>query len=130
MAKKISLLVDTDICIDYLNHQIFRDFFESREFIIYYSAVTKKELLAKEGLSDTEEKAIRKFLKHYRMIPLNQSILEKYSCLRKQFPSCGKEDCLIASTAIVKKLSLVTRNDKHYRIFPEINLYFNQQRKA
>ncbi len=125
MAKKISLLVDTDIFIDYFNHKLFRTLFETGEFVIYYSVVTKKELLSKEGLSRSESEIIKKFLKRHRMIGLSRSILQTYSELRSQHPTTHKEDCLIAATAIQKKISLVTRNYRHFRVFKQLKLYFN-----
>ena len=124
MAKKINILIDTDIFIDYFNHQLFREFFESGRFQVYYSVVTKKELLAKEGLTSNEIKEIKSFLKRNRLISLNSSITEKYSELRKLCPQVEKEDCLIAATAIVKKIPLATRNYKHFRFFKELLLYF------
>ncbi len=126
MGKKISLLVDTDIFIDYLNHQLFKIIFTRNNYQIYYSAVTKKELLAKEGMNQSEERAIRKLLQKYRLVPLNQKILVQYSILRKEHPQIGKEDCLIAATAIVQNLPLATRNYKHYKVFANLVLYFSK----
>ena len=42
---KIKLLIVTEIFIDYLNSGSLRTIFESKDFEIYYSVVTKKELL-------------------------------------------------------------------------------------
>lgn len=126
MGKKISLLVDTDIFIDYLNHQLFKIIFTGNNYQIYYSAVTKKELLAKEGMNQSEERAIRKLLQKYRLVPLNQKILVQYSTFRKEYPQIGKEDCLIAATAIVQNFPLATRNYKHYKVFPNLVLYFSK----
>ena len=124
MAKRLGLLVDSDIFIEYFNHRLFRTLFESGEFRIYYSVVTKKELLSKQGLKSSEKKAIRDCLGRFRMVPLGQAILQEYSGLRSRFHAAGKEDCLVAATALVKKFPLVTRNYRHYRIFQNLRLYF------
>ncbi|MBI4374118.1 MAG: hypothetical protein HY542_04495, partial [Deltaproteobacteria bacterium] len=99
MAKKLNLLVDTDIFIDYFNHQLFRDLLESGQFRVYYSVVTKKELLSKEGLQESEREAVQSFLKGCRLILLDRAILQKYSDLRGEYPQAAKEDTLIAATA-------------------------------
>lgn len=125
MGKAIDLLVDTDIFIDYFNHHIFRDFFESGKFVVYYSVVTKKELLAKEGLKDSEVKSIRSALKNCRLIPLDPKILSRYSDLLKEFTQIAKEDTLIAATALMRNLPLATRNYRHFRFFPGLKLYFS-----
>ena len=88
--------------------------------------VTKKELLSKKGLKDSEIFEIRKLLKKHRMVRLSESILKKYSELRTAHPTTHKEDCLIAATAIQKKLPLVTRNYRHFKIFPDLKLYFHK----
>lgn len=124
MAKAISALVDTDVFIDYFNHQLFREIFDQGAFVVYYSIVTKKELLSKEGLSGTEKRSIRRFLQRCRIIPLTQPVLLKFAELRQKVPHVPKEDCLIAATAITKRLPLVTRNVRHYRPFAELKLLF------
>jgi hypothetical protein len=42
-------LVDTDILIAYFNHRSYRSYLENPLNRIYYSAMTKKELLSKPG---------------------------------------------------------------------------------
>lgn len=121
---KIKLLVDTDIFIDYFNHGLFRDLLEGKDIQVYYSVVTRKELLSKKNLSDNERKAILKALRRWRLISLSPKILETYSALRKEHPGAEKEDSLIAATAITKKMPLATRNVRHYKIFSELKLYF------
>lgn len=120
--EKISLLVDTDILIDYFNAGLFSNILEDESFIIYYSVVSEKELLSKKGLKDSEKEAIILTLKRCRKIHLDQAITLKYSDLRKLYQSIDKEDALIAATAIVKKLPLMTRNHKHYRKIKELVL--------
>src|SRR3972149_10656506 len=112
---KISILVDTDIFIDYFNTGLFSNILENDEFIIYYSMVTKKELISKKGLKTSERIAVLHTLKNYRLINIDSTIAAKYSSLRKKYPNLDKEDILIASTALVKRLPLLTRNWKHYK---------------
>ena len=112
---KVKLLIDTDIVIDYLNTGLLRTIFEDRGFEVYYSVVTKKELLSKPGLKEAERQAVLFTLRRHRIIRLDDRITGTYSDLRRRHPSLEKEDALIAATALVKKLALVTRNVKHYK---------------
>jgi predicted nucleic acid-binding protein len=52
------LLVDTDVLIAYLNHRVYRSYLESARYRVFYSAITKKELLSKRGLKTSERRAI------------------------------------------------------------------------
>jgi len=126
-VEKINLLIDTDIFIDYFNTGRFSNVIENKLFVIYYSIVTEKELLSKKGLKTPEKEAILFTLKNYRRIRIDNSIALKYSELRKLYPSLDKEDVLIAATAIVKKLPLLTRNYRHYRKIKGLILFAGQK---
>jgi predicted nucleic acid-binding protein len=120
-----SLLVDTDIFIDYLNGiERMRAVLDSRRYVIYYSAVTRKELLAKPGLSSTERHRIQMLLLKHRLIPVDQRIAERFSRLLNKYARHGlrNADALIAATAWSRKLRLLTRNTKHYRFISEITM--------
>ncbi len=119
---KVKLLIDTDIFIDYFNTGHLSALFESKEFEIYYSVVTKKELLTKPGLKEAERSVILQTLKRYRIIPVDGRIAGMFSDLRRRHPAMEKEDALIAATALVRRLPLVTRNCKHYRVIEELTL--------
>lgn len=120
---KVSVLVDTDVFIDYLNTGRFSSVFDSSVFTVYYSIVTKKELLTKLSLRETEREAIVAELSRCRLIGLSNSITARYSNLRRQYPSLDKADALIAATALVKRLPLVTRNKRHFRIVEDLPLF-------
>jgi len=122
-VAKVKLLIDTDIFIDYLNTGFLSTIFENKNFEIYYSVVAKKELLSKRGLKEAERQAILITLKRYRIIPLNSRIAQIYSDLRRKYRSLEKEDALIAATALVRKLPLVTRNWKHYKMIEGLTLF-------
>lgn len=120
---KISLLLDTDIFIDFFNTGRFHVLFDSSRFTLYYSAITKKELLAKPGLRDNERASILAELAHCRLIALSDPITTRYSELRRRHPSLEKGDALIAATALVKHLPLMTRNKRHFQDIPGLILF-------
>jgi len=120
---KISVLVDTDIFIDYFNISRFHALFDSNRFTVYYSVITKKELLTKHGLRDSERESILVELTRCRLIPLSDSIAPRYSDLRRRHPSLDKGDALIAATALVKRLPLMTRNKRHFRMVTSLILF-------
>ncbi len=120
---KISLLLDTDIFIDYFNTGRFQALFDSNRFTIYYSIVTRKELLTKLGLRDNERTSILAELTRCRLITLTDSIAARYSDLRRRYPSLEQGDALIAATALVKHLPLMTRNKRHFKVVNDLTLF-------
>lgn len=77
--------------------------------------MTKKELLSKQGLSDRERRAILILLKRYRQITLTQTITSRYAELRQQYPILEREDALIAASALVRRMPLLTGNRRHFQ---------------
>ena len=120
---KISILLDTDIFIDYFNTGRFHALFDSTRFTLYYSVITKKELLTKPGLRDNERASILAELTRCRLIPLSDSITARYSDLRRKHPSLEKGDALIAATALIKRLPLMTKNKRHFRVATGLTLF-------
>lgn len=99
---KVSVLVDTDIFIDYFNASRFHALFDSARFTVYYSIVTKNELLTKPGLRDAERESILTELSPCWLLVLSDSI---------------------AATALVKHLPLVTRNKRHFQMVTGLTLF-------
>ncbi len=120
---KIKLLVDTDVFIDYFNHGKFSELFNHPEFDVHYSVVTRKELLSKPGLKDSEKKALETILAQYREIFLNFRITELYTEIKRRYPRLEKEDALIAATALSRHLALVTRNRRHFKFIQGLTLF-------
>jgi predicted nucleic acid-binding protein len=112
---KVSVLVDTDVFIDYFNVGRFSFLFDGSRYTVYYSVITQKELLAKSGLRETERQAILQELRRCRMVNLTEAITSRYSELRDRCRSLEKADALIAATALVRSLPLITQNKRHFR---------------
>lgn len=85
-----ALLIDTDILIDYLKSvQPACILLDSAQFDFYYSSWTRKELLAKSGLRETERREIELLLGRLRIIPVDAGIAEKYWILLTNYESQG-----------------------------------------
>lgn len=110
------LLVDTDILIAYINRRAYRSYLENPQARIYYSVVTKKELLSKRGLRDSERRAILTLLYRFRLIRIDQRVAKEYSHLRSRCPSLDRGDALIAASALARRLPLLTQNRRHFRV--------------
>jgi predicted nucleic acid-binding protein len=124
-VASIKLLIDTDIFIDYLKGiSPAKAVFRSRDIDIYCSVLTKKELLNKPGLKDSEKKRIISIFRRLRIISIDSDISLKYSVLLVKYHGSHllPPDAIIAATAWSKKLSLLTRNKKHFSYIEEIRL--------
>jgi hypothetical protein len=121
--RATSILADTDIFIDYLNGvRRIRRILDSPHVRVYYSTVTKKELLMKPDLSSTERGRVRMLLLKHRLIPVDERIARRFSGLLGKYAKRGlrNADALVAATAWSRKLPLLTRNIKHYSFISEI----------
>ncbi len=122
---RIKLLTDTDIFIDYLKGMSpAKAVFRSRDIDIYCSILTKKELLSKPGLKDSERKKIISILRDLKTISIDPDISLKYSDLLAKYHDNRLQppDAIIAATAWSKKLPLLTRNRRHFSYIEEIKL--------
>ena len=122
---RIKLLIDTDIFIDYLKGiSPAKVLFRSKNVDIYFSVLTKKELLKKPGLKDSERKKIINVLSQLKIISIDSDISAKYSLLLTKYHHSHLQppDAIIAATAWSKKLPLLTRNKKHFSYIQEIRL--------
>ena len=120
-----ALLLDTNIFIDYLKGVApacaLIDF---PQFDIYYSSWSRKELLAKPALMESERREIEVLLSRCRMAAVDDAVAEEYWILLKKYESreLRQADAVIAATASRKNLPLVTRNQKHFHFIAEIEL--------
>ena len=122
---KIKLLIDTDILIDSLKGiRGARDLFRTKDIDLYCSILSKKELLSKSGLRESERKQIIDLLSRLKVLRVDDDIVKKYSFLMKKYGEKSDLiiDYIIAATAWSKKIPLLTRNKKHFARIQEITL--------
>jgi hypothetical protein len=120
----MNYLIDTDILVDWLRGKKFAArFLREAKGVFYYSSITRKELLT--GCRDTAEIVqVQNLLRTMRIVRIDPIIALKASELVDKYTSAPlhKADSLIAATACVKKLILVTRNRKHFEFIEEIQI--------
>lgn len=107
------LLVDTDVCIDHLegNRRL------PRRGRLAYSVVTRAELLA--GAAE-HEPAVRRLLAGMDELVVDRRVADRAGLLRRE--GLRMPDALIAATAIVHQLTLLTRNVADFRRAPGIRV--------
>lgn len=106
------LLVDTDVCVDHLEG-IKR---LPRRGRLAYSVITRAELLA--GTDD--DAPVRRLLAGMDEINVDRRVADKAGELRRI--GLRMPDALIAATAAVHQLTLLTRNIKDFRRAPGVRV--------
>ena len=128
----MSYLIDTDLIIDALHEQS--------------TALDLLDRLAPDGLAisilslgelyegayrlpnpDVHRADIRRMLADYRILGLSDTTMDRFAreraMLRQQGALIPDFDLLIAATALVHQLVLVTRNTRHFRRISMLTLY-------
>ncbi|HET8865636.1 MAG TPA: type II toxin-antitoxin system VapC family toxin [Gracilimonas sp.] len=121
MAK---VLVDTDILIDIFRGNIKLDT-ELKDHSLSISAVTFVELIQGENTSRKEISLINSYIKEFNFLHISEDISVLGVDLVKEYsPSHNLKlaDALIAATAILHDLSLLTLNKKDFKYIPELDL--------
>ena len=113
-----AFLVDTDVLIDVSKGNINAvNFLASLMGTIFISRISAMELIV--GARDKRDQlAIENFIAHYTIRELDLSIgISAYNLLTQYTLSQGLTimDALIAATAIEQDLTLVSKNEKHFR---------------
>jgi predicted nucleic acid-binding protein len=118
-------LVDTDVLIDHSRaHPGAREAIERtawRGEHLFGSAVTKAEFLA--GLRRATPQALR-LIASIGWMPVTEEIADRAGRLAREHPRPGLRfaiaDYLIAATAQVLDARLITRNVRHFPMFPDL----------
>jgi predicted nucleic acid-binding protein len=117
-------LADTGVFILwYRGESKARLFFRNPNIEIYYSRVTRKELL-RSPIRDAERRRIVLMLGSLRQVNPDAKVTDAYTELLNRYPNLRHHlaDALIAATAWTKNLPLVTTNVRHFRSTKEIEV--------
>jgi hypothetical protein len=120
------MLVDTDVIIWYMRgNEKARDYLDANPYF-QISVVTYMELV--QGMRNKQElRALRRALRNWKaeVIYINEEISSKAMFYVEHYylsHSVALADALIAATAVSHGLSLLTGNDKHYKIIKEVDV--------
>jgi predicted nucleic acid-binding protein len=86
------------------------------------SAVSIVEVLGYHGLTDDEREGFEAFFGASRVLPVSEAVLGWAVRLRQQ-RRMSLGDALIAATALVHDLTLVTRNTHDFAWVPDLRLH-------
>ncbi|NUQ22446.1 MAG: type II toxin-antitoxin system VapC family toxin [Saprospiraceae bacterium] len=119
-------LWDTNTAIYYLQQQFPASAEEFMDVIIAestpcISAITEIELLCWKATTERDAEVLKKFIDSILIIELEQPIKLKTADIRKEH-KIKLPDAIIAATATVYNLTLVTRNIKDFKNIPAMNL--------
>ncbi|MEI8204002.1 MAG: type II toxin-antitoxin system VapC family toxin [Bacteroidota bacterium] len=119
-------LIDTNILIYYLDNKIPESQDEKISNIIEnsfnISTISKIEILGWNKLSKEVIMKIENFLSNANVIFIEKEI-EKKSISLKQKQKIETPDCIIAATAMLNKMTLVTRNISDFKNIKGLKLY-------
>lgn len=117
-------LLDTNTCVDVIRQRpeaVYQRLSETAGEVVALSVVTAFELeigaLRTQGRRYSD--AVRKFLREFAVLPLEDSARDAYGRLRtgleRRRERIGAYDMLIAAHAIALGATLITNNEKEFR---------------
>lgn len=111
-------LIDSNVLIDYASSRLPQkgsDFVEAifnTDFLI--SVAVKIEVLGFDDLPD-KLTAMEEFVNAATVLPLDDAVTQQTILLRRQYKKLKLGDAIIAATALVHKLILITRNMNDFK---------------
>ncbi len=121
----MTALVDTSVLVDYLRgHPRAAELLEAERAAapLHASEITRLEILA--GMRPSEEDETRSLLSMLAWHPVDEKVAEKAGALgRRWLPShhmIDSADLAIAATTILGESRLLTRNVRHFPMFPHL----------
>ena len=124
MTTAVNYLVDTGVFILYLRgDRRAITFLRQTNAVLYYSRVTRKELL-RPPISSRQREEVLAVLQRYRVVNPDPRITDGFSSLLEKYPYLRDHlaDALIAATAWKKGLEVVTTNPRHFEPIAEIRV--------
>ncbi len=123
-------LFDTDILIDYLRaHQGAIECLETRVAEAYLSAISVAELY--QGVREGAERSdLRTMLSAMTILPISDEVAERGGLLSRDYRpthGVGLADALIAATAEIYSLKLVTLNKKHFPMLSPLTVPYHKK---
>ncbi|MDT0678630.1 type II toxin-antitoxin system VapC family toxin [Autumnicola musiva] len=113
------LFLDTNIILYLLNGDTtLADLLDEKQ--LYISVITELELLAYKGITNKEEKVIKKFLAQCKTITLTGAVKEETIRIRKTY-NTKLPDSIIIATALYLDLPLIT-SDVDFKKVEELTL--------
>ncbi len=114
-----ALLIDSDILIDHLRKEKkaldFLDAEIEKDSLLFLSVISRAEIYA--GIRKGEEEAVNSLFEIITPVNVDTAIADKSGEYLRKFSkshALNIGDAVIAATASEMKLSLMTRNVKHY----------------
>ncbi len=111
-------LIDTNVAIEYVGGLLPEKAMKMLDGIIddkfYFSVINKIELLGFSGISKNEEEIFQKFINAANVLGLYEDVVNQTIFLRKKH-KIKIPDAIIAATALVNNLVLLTRNTKDFK---------------
>ncbi len=122
------VLIDTDLLVDYLAGVAqAADLLEYAREDLAVSALSVTELLT--GVrNEAEQSAIDAMLAVFRIIPVDEPIARRAAQMRRELVSAGITTgaCLIAATALVHDLRLVTLGRRAYPLVRNLHVPYRR----
>ncbi|MCP4423841.1 MAG: type II toxin-antitoxin system VapC family toxin [Chloroflexi bacterium] len=116
------MLLDSNIII----YASLPEYDELREFIAtqapLVSAISYVEVLGYHQLTKVERTYFSEFFQAAAILPLSNSVIEQATKLR-QLRKISLGDALIAATALVHDLKVITRNQKDFDWIPNLSVH-------
>lgn len=110
-------LIDTNVAIDYIGETLPEKSLTMVDGIIdgqfYISVINKIELLGFSGITKNEELKFQQLIYAAVVLGLDEDIAGSTIEIRKQYKT-KLPDAIIAATALVNKLIIITRNTKDF----------------